>query len=248
MMRDSAQGRNWFAILRDSMLFVLGFVVALLVVIIVVNASPSWLSGSRPDPASAYLRWYRLHPEQTKTQWLGVPIQQCPLDLQVYQRILYQTRPDVLIETGTFHGGSAYFFASMFDLIGNGRVVSIDIAVLPGRPRHPRITYITGSSESPAVVEQVKKSIGPNERVMVLLDSSHDKGHVMKELELFAPFVTKGDYLLVHDTEGPVRPFPGPESGEAVDEFLRRHSEFARDRSCENYGVTLLPGGFLKRL
>jgi cephalosporin hydroxylase len=271
MTKGSAQERNWLAIRQGALLFALGFVVALLVVVILVSTSPSWFIGYRSDPVSTYLRWYRLHPEQTrdKTQWLGVPIQQCPLDLQVYQRILYQTRPDVLVETGTFHGGSAYFFASMFDLIGNGRVVTIDIASFPGRPHHPRITYLTGSSESPEIVEQVKELIRPNEKVMVLLDSAHQKDHVMKELELFAPLVTKGDYLLVHDTGGPVRLFPGPESGEAVDEFfkggpvrffpgpeageavdefLRHNSEFVRDRSCENYGVTLLPGGFLKRL
>jgi cephalosporin hydroxylase len=250
MTKGSAEERNWLAIRQGGMLFALGFIVAVLFVVIVVNTSPSWLLGPPPDPASMYLRWYRLHPEQTrdKTQWLGVPIQQCPLDLQVYQRILYETRPDVLVETGTFHGGSAYFFASMFDLIGNGRVVTIDIVAFPGRPHHPRITYLTGSSESPEIVEQVRKLIGPNEKVMVLLDSAHQKDHVMKELELFSPLVTKGDYLLVHDTGGPVRPFPGPESGEALHEFLRHHSEFAVDTSCENYGVTLLPGGFLKRL
>lgn len=250
MTTGLVQERNWRAMRRDGMLFALGFVVALLVVVIVENTSPLWFLGYRSDPVGMYHRWYRLHPERTrdKTLWLGVPIQQCPLDMQVYQRILYQTKPDVLIETGTLNGGSAYFFASMFDLIGNGRVVTIDIAPLPGRPQHPRITYITGSSASPEIVERVKTSIGPNEKVMVLLDSSHQKDHVTKELELFAPLVTKGNYLLVHDTGGPVRPFLGPRSGEAVDEFLPHHSEFARDSSCENYGVTLLPGGFLKRL
>lgn len=245
--------RNWRTVRQRTMLFALGFVVALLIEMIAEKTPSLWLLGFDSDPVITYQRWYRNHPERArdKTFWLGVPIEQCPLDLEVYQEILYQTKPDLLVETGTFKGGSAYFFASMFDLLRNGRVVTIDIVNLPGRPQHPRITYITGSSVSPETVEQVKASIRPGEKVMVLLDSAHQKTHVLKELEFFGPLVTKGNYMLIHDTDyngHPVRPDFGPGPGEAVGEFLEHHPEFARDFSCETYGVTLLPGGYLKRL
>lgn len=245
--------KDWHAVRERTMLFALGLVAALLITSIAEKTHSLWFAGSDSDPVIAYHRWYKEHPERVgdTTFWLGTPIQQCPLDLEVYQEILYQTKPDLLIETGTFKGGSAHFFASMFDLLGHGRVETIDIANFPGRPQHPRITYITGSSVSPEIVERIKASIGPGEKVMVLLDSSHLKSHVLKELELFGPLVTKGNYLLIHDTDfsgNPFLPDSGSGPGAAVEEFLEHHPEFVRDNSCEKYGMTLLPGGYLKRL
>lgn len=89
------------------------------------------------------------------TRWLGVPVQQIPFDLWVKQEILFETRPDVLLEMGTFDGGSAMFYASIFDLLGNGQVVSIDVSPQPGLPTHPRIEWITASSTDPEVVRSV---------------------------------------------------------------------------------------------
>ena len=104
-----------------------------------------------------------------------------PLDLWVFQEILYETKPDVLIETGTWRGGSAYYFASLFDMFDKGRVLTVDITK-KGVPRHDRITYYTGSSTAPEIIELMKSSIQENETVMVVLDSSHESEHVLNEL------------------------------------------------------------------
>src|ERR1700682_652378 len=95
------------------------------------------------------------------TYWLGVPVQKCPLDLWIYQEILWKVRPDVIIETGTYDGGSAYFLADMCDMLGKGRVVTIDIEPRPGRPQHPRLQYVLGSSTAPDVVASVRQGTDP---------------------------------------------------------------------------------------
>lgn len=92
------------------------------------------------------------------TRWLGTPIQKCPTDLWIYQEIIFELRPDVVIETGTADGGSALFFASLFDLIGKGRIITIDVQDVKERPKHDRITYLLGSSTAKEIVEQVKKT------------------------------------------------------------------------------------------
>lgn len=209
---------------------------------------------SQPIPdLTAFHRWYYEDHKSTwdNTYWLGVPLEKCPLDLHVYQEILYETKPDVLIECGTFKGGSAYFFASMFDLLQHGRVITIDVKDYPKKPQHPRITYLSGSSISPGVLEAVKASIQPGEKVMVSLDSDHHKEHVLKELEIYAPLVTLGNYLVVEDTNlngHPIVPDFGPGPAEAVDEFLLHNRQFERDASREKFGLTFSPGGYLKRV
>jgi cephalosporin hydroxylase len=209
---------------------------------------------SRPIPdLTSFHRWYYDNQKTTwdNTYWLGVPLEKCPLDLHIYQEILYETKPDVLIECGTYKGGSAYFFASMFDLLQHGKVITIDVKDFPMKPQHPRITYLVGSSVSPAVLKAVKASIQPGDRVMVSLDSDHHKEHVLKELEIYAPLVTLGNYLVVEDTNlngHPVVPDYGPGPAEALEEFLRRNPQFQRDPSREKFGLTFSPGGYLKRV
>ncbi len=189
--------------------------------------------------------------------WLGLPIDKAPYDTWVYQEVIYETKPDVLIEAGTAQGGSALYFASIFDLVKRGRVLTIDIVAQPGRPQHERITYLLGSSTSDAIFQQVKNSIRPGERVMVSLDSDHHKDHVLKELKLYTGLVTPGNYLVVEDTDLNGHPVyawfqgsgpktPGPM--EAVEEFLKNNSDFIQDRSREEHGVTMFPGGWLKRV
>ena len=185
------------------------------------------------------------------SRWLGVPIEKGPFDTWVYQEIICETKPDVLIEAGTFKGGSALYFASIFDLMKRGRVLTIDIKQFPDRPQNERITYLLGSSTSDAIFQQVKNSIHPGEKVMVSLDSNHHKDHVLKELKLYSGLVTPGNYLVVEDTDlngHPVLPLFGPGPMEAVEEFLKNNSDFIQDRSREKYGVTLFPGGWLKRV
>ncbi len=184
------------------------------------------------------------------TYWLGATVYKCPLDLWIYQEIIFETRPDVIIESGTSRGGSALYLASICDHLNNGKVVTIDIEEWEGRPTHNRIEYLLGSSTSDAVVGKVRSLIGRDHRVMVILDSDHRKDHVVKEMKMYGPLVTKGCYLIVEDTNlngHPVVPSFGPGPAEAVEEFLKENGEFVVDRSREKLYLTFNPGGYLRR-
>ena len=183
------------------------------------------------------------------TNWLGTPACKCPLDLWMYQEILFHTRPDVIIETGTYLGGSALYLASMCELIGNGRIITIDVDEKENRPSHPRILYLTGSSVAPEVVGRVKAEIADANRVMVILDSDHHKDHVLGELRAYGPLVSEDCYLIVEDTPaGELIPNHGPGPSDAIEEFLESNDSFVVDPSCERFLLTFNPGGYLKRV
>jgi len=183
-------------------------------------------------------------------RWFGVPIQKNPMDLLVYQEILYDLKPDVVVECGTFKGGSALFLAHMMDALGKGRILTIDIEKYPNLPEHPRITYLLGSSTAPEIVARVKSSIKPGETVLVLLDSNHTKEHVLNELHLYNSIVTPGSYIVVEDTDmngHPILPKAGPGPWEAAEEFLKENHDFAIDPEREKLMLTFNPHGYLKR-
>ncbi len=185
-----------------------------------------------------------------QTFWRGVPTQKCPLDLWIYQEILHELRPDLIVETGTADGGSAYYLASICDLFDSGRIVTVDIE-RRSRPRHRRIAYLEGrTSTDPEVVAEVRRRIGRRDRVMVILDSDHSRDHVRAELEAYAPLVTPGQYLIVEDTNvngNPVLPEFGSGPAEALTEWLVGRDDFEVDRSREKFGLTFNPGGYLRR-
>jgi len=174
------------------------------------------------------------------TNWLGVPIQKCPLDCWIYQELLFEIKPDIIIETGTKVGGSALFFASILDLIGKGEVITIDINGKGKLPEHDRITYLWANSVDESVVNFIKPRV-KDKRVMVILDSDHSKEHVLKELEIYSQFVSVYSFLIVEDTntEGPL---------ESVFEFINKTPNFTINRSCEKFYLTFAPYGFLKRV
>jgi cephalosporin hydroxylase len=189
------------------------------------------------------------------THWMGFRAFKCPMDMWSYQEILWDTRPDLIIECGTAWGGSAQFFASMFDLFGTeGEILTIDIASgdqMTGRPTHPRITYLTGSSTDADIVEPVRRRAASAERVMVVLDSDHSYAHVAAEIATYSSLVTPGCYLVVEDTNvngNPVLPEWGPGPMEAVDEFLAETQSFVRDPAREKFMMTFNPGGYLRRV
>ena len=187
--------------------------------------------------------------EQTK--WMGYPVLKTPADLWSYQEILCETKPDLVIETGTYASGTTLYIAQMMDLIGKGRIVSIDIQELPVRARHPSITYLTGSSADPMVARSAAAHLAPGESCLVILDSDHTHAHVARELELFAPLVTVGSYLIVEDSNvngHPVYPSFGPGPYEAISDFLRGHPSFVPDRSREKFLVSWNPNGYLRRI
>jgi cephalosporin hydroxylase len=196
-------------------------------------------------------------PEQTiyNTQWLGVTAQKYPGDLWIYQEIITELRPDFIIETGTYWGGSALFLASICDLLGRGRVITVDTVPMAEsqvtRPAHARITYLTGSSIDAAVVEEIRSLVAGAETVMVILDSDHSREHVINELKIYSGLVTQGSYLIVEDTNingHPVLAEFGPGPMEAVELFLSTSADFLPDRSREKFLVTANPKGFLRRV
>ena len=186
----------------------------------------------------------------TDATWLGAQALKNPLDLWVYQEIMVETRPELVVETGTYRGGSAFFLASMCDLLGAGEVVSIDVEpVRDDYPVHPRITYLGGrSSTDPDVVADVRARAA-GKRTLVVLDSDHSQAHVEDELAAFAPIVPVGCYVIVEDSNiGQIRKdlLPGPL--EAVEAFLSETDEFEIDRTREKFLITFNPSGYLRRV
>jgi len=180
------------------------------------------------------------------------------MDLLVLQEIIYETKPEFIIETGTYKGGTALFFAHMLDILGKGKVITIDIRN-EKIPEHPRIIRIIGSSIAKETETKVKEIVGDSP-CMVFLDSAHDKQHVLAELEIYSKFVGIDCYLVVADTNlngHPVLPlyakrddgkvtYGGPM--EAVKEFLKKHREFVIDKSREKLYFTFFPSGFLRKV
>lgn len=185
-----------------------------------------------------------------KTMFFGYPILKCPLDLWVYQEIIAEVKPDILIETGTFHGASALFMAYACDIMCKGQIVTIDILERNPRPTHPRIQYLVGSSVDAKTISQVQEMVR-NRKVMVILDSDHSYEHVYNELNTYAEMVSQGSYLIVEDTNvngHPVRPDFGPGPMEAVEQFLAENEDFVVDLSREKFFMTQNPKGFLKKV
>jgi cephalosporin hydroxylase len=194
------------------------------------------------------------HIQARNITWLGVEIQQNPCDLWMMQEIILQLRPDYIIETGTYTGGSALYFASLLELAGiDGRVITIDInPQVEGTLRHKlfqnRVEVIQSDSTAPELIEKLAARV-TGKKVLVTLDSLHTKDHVLKELNLYAPLVSVNSYLVVQDTR--IRDFfptAGPGPGEAVAEFLKTRVNFVVDRSREQLLLTYYPGGYLKRI
>jgi cephalosporin hydroxylase len=197
-----------------------------------------------------YRRWREGGADTINISWLGYRALKCPLDLWIYQELLVRTRPDLLIETGTSLGGSALFMASVMDVIGHGRIITIDREDRAGRPTHPRISYWLGSSVDAAIVAEARRAASGG-RAMVVLDSDHSAAHVLQEITLYSPLVRVGDYLVVEDTNvngHPTYPDFGPGPMEAVDKFLAENDEFVVDERCERFLMTLNPKGYLRRV
>lgn len=195
--------------------------------------------------------YYRRQRTWRNTTWLGTDVLKCPLDLWVYQEILHELRPDWIVETGTFDGGSASYLASLCDLLGSGQVLTIDPREHPGRPAHPRITYVRGLSTDPEVVAGVAERVVGARCVLVLLDSDHSRDNVLAELRAYHRFVTPGSYCVVEDGNvggHPVAREFGPGPTEAIRAFLAESPAFEVDHSREKFYLTFNPGGYLRRV
>ena len=173
--------------------------------------------------------------------WLGRPVIQLPEDMIRIQEVIYDIKPDVIVETGVAHGGSLIFYASLCTAIGKGRVIGIDIEIRPHNrasiEEHrlsPLISLVEGSSIDTDIVQSVKDQIGSAETVLVLLDSNHLKDHVLAELEAYSSLVSPGSYIVACD--GIMQQVVGaPRTAEdwtwnnpisAINEFVATHPEF----------------------
>lgn len=202
--------------------------------------------------------------------WLGRPIIQYPQDIIAMQEIIWEVKPDLIIETGIAHGGSLIFSAAMLELVAactgiEGEVIGIDIDIRPHNRKaieeHPmskRISMIEGSSIAPEIIARVVGKAKNKKRVLVCLDSHHTHEHVLAELSAYAPLVTVGSYCVVFDTVvedipkdlSGDRPWgPGNNPKTAVFQYLKDHPEFEINKSIDyKLLITVAPDGYLKRV
>jgi cephalosporin hydroxylase len=187
--------------------------------------------------------------------WMGVKALKNPLDCWIYQEILWEVRPDVVVEIGSFHGGSTLYFCHLLDLLGHGIVVSVEENRAYFAAKHPRLVEITGNSGEQPVKDQVA-ALCTGKKTLIVQDADHSKDAVLRDLHLYADLVSPGSYFIVED--GVVDIFdpraaprlgweqPGPLA--AIREFLARDERFVIDAGRERYLITYNPCGFLKRV
>ncbi len=187
----------------------------------------------------------------TKSTYFGVKSAKSPLDFWVYQEILYEMKPDVIIEIGNQYGGTTLALAHFCDIIGKGMVIGLDIdhSKIPQSVReHPRIVLMEG--DACELVKKVSAFIPDEENVLIIEDSSHTYENTLNVLRSYSKFVKPGQYLIVEDSichHGlDVGPVPGP--FEAVEAFVVENRDFIIDRSKEDFFITWNPKGYLKRI
>lgn len=184
-------------------------------------------------------------------RWMGVTAWKNPMDLWIYQEILHEISPDLIIECGTLCGGSALFLAHLCDILKRGRIITIDNQTRADRPAHDRITYLTGSSTDPEIILTVGNIARNEKSVIAILDSDHSMAHVLNEMRAYSSMVTMGAYLIVEDGNlngHPVAENCGDGPYEAIKQFLSERSDFEIDRSRERMLFTFNPAGYLKRV
>lgn len=197
-------------------------------------------------------------------KWMGRPIIQYPQDMMAMQEILWEVRPDLIIETGIAHGGSLVYYASLCELMAHGEVLGIDIDIRPhnreaieAHPMFKRIQLMQGSSTDPALLAHVH-AMAAGKKVLVVLDSNHTHEHVLAEMQAYAPLVSIDSYCVVYDTViedlppglYPDRPWDvGNNPKTAVHEYLRQDDRFEIDHDIETkIQITVAPDGYLRRV
>jgi cephalosporin hydroxylase/GT2 family glycosyltransferase len=184
--------------------------------------------------------------------WLGRPVNRYPADLHVYQELLVNVRPSLLVLVGDDDGlgGRALFVASVCDQLGHGRVVAVGRGEASERPTHPRVTHVAGAPESMAVAQEVA-GLAPEPPDALVIVGLGAMGRVVAAFEHYAPLVPVGGYVVVENTVVNGRPAGagfGPGPYEAVEAILGRTGEFVPDPAGERYMLTFNRSGYLKRV
>jgi len=196
---------------------------------------------------------YKYNFPELQQTWLGKNIIKDPMDCWIQQEIIFKQKPDIIIESGVAFGGASYYYATLMDLIGkDGKVIGIDINLDKVMDiNHPKIEFIKGSSIDEKLVDELYSKY-KNNNVLVILDSNHERYHVLRELELYSKFIKKDHYIIVEDgIFSFLKLFPVPMEGpfEAVQEFLETHNDFIiDDKLAEKYLITHCPSGYLQRI
>lgn len=242
------------------------------------NINELGCDGALQNTSISWIRDSAKHNYSYNFTWMGRPIIQYPQDIVAMQELIWQIKPDLVIETGIAHGGSLVFSASMLALLDvcdietgvsaakpRRKVLGIDIDIRPhnraaieAHPLASRIQMIQGSSVDPTILAEVREIAMDYGTVLVCLDSNHTHDHVLAELEAYAPLTSVGSYCAVFDTviedmpadSFPDRPWgPGNNPKTAVWEYLKSHPEFEIDKSIQHkLLITVAPDGYLKRV
>jgi len=230
--------------------------ILLLFALVVFLLWPREKPPTKEQIVEKFIQTYHTANIHNETTWMGIRTQQNPCDLWAIQEIIWDVKPDFIVETGTFKGGGTLFLASILQHINaSGKVITVDIESQIGQASklalfQERVEFIEGDSVSEETIRRIAEQV-KNSKVMVMLDSDHHKKHVLKELRLYSQFVTPGSYLIVHDTSHnghPLRTSYGEGPMEAVEDFLKENTNFVSDRNREKFMFTFLPQGFLKRI
>lgn len=185
------------------------------------------------------------------TTYFGVQTLKNPLDFWVYQELLYQQRPEVIVEIGNRFGGSTLALAHFCDLLGTGHIIGLDITheLIPDIVRqHPRVSLIEG--DACQSFDQVATLIGERKNILVIEDSSHTYENTLNVLRTYHDLIPRDGYFIVEDSichHGlEIGPLPGPY--EAIETFVAENHKFVIDREREDFLITWNPKGFLKRV
>jgi cephalosporin hydroxylase len=176
--------------------------------------------------------------------WRGIQIKKFPQDLVLYAQAIFKAKPDWIVETGTWLGGSASFFGDMIMLSSGKGVITIDVHD-KHQPPHPFVEYIKGSSIDLNLFRALRRRLKDKGSVMVILDSDHSTKHVARELELYSQIVSPGQYMVVEDCytrrQQPYFPYP------AVQEFVGKAANFKLHTPEDQFVFAVSRGGWLMR-
>ena len=200
--------------------------------------------------------WWQSKDTWPRNKFLGFEILQCPFDLQIYQELIFDTKPEFIFQTGICGGGSIVYFSSILDLMGSSndvKVIGVDIELSKEAKeiKNDRVILFEGSSTSKEIVSKIK-DLTFGKKGIVILDSDHSAMHVSQELSIYKDLVQKGCYLVVEDTNlngNPVHPNFGPGPYEAVKKFLLENKDFRQDNQLWNRNLfSFHQYGWLKKI